>query len=227
MEIREVTDMLEKKVGKNAPLFIGIGFVAVFLIAYVMQSKKESTATETVQITGAYSSYPDTVTNADEITATMQESVDYQTEELKQYVNEQLQAGMQYQTGFGDSTQIMDGLEELGQDVNSLYSKVNTLQSNIKDLDSSIMTKVSTSSTKNVSSSGSVKTSSYDEYYPKTSYKGVSIVDGLKAIGEYSDSSFANRKKIAKLNGITNYTGTASQNTELLNKLKAGTLKRI
>ena len=50
-----------------------------------------------------------------------------------------------------------------------------------------------------------------------------SFVDALKNIG--IDSSFENRKKIAAINGIPNYTGTAQQNTELLNKLKEGKLK--
>ena len=58
----------------------------------------------------------------------------------------------------------------------------------------------------------------------KTSYKGDSIVDGLKSVGV--NSSYDNRKKIAQANGIKNYTGTAKQNTELLNKLKKGTLKK-
>lgn len=58
----------------------------------------------------------------------------------------------------------------------------------------------------------------------KTNYKGDSIVDGLKSVGV--NSSYDNRKKIAQANGIKNYTGTAKQNTELLNKLKKGTLKK-
>ena len=58
----------------------------------------------------------------------------------------------------------------------------------------------------------------------KTNYKGDSIVDGLKSAGV--KSSYDNRKKIAQANGIKNYTGTAKQNTELLNKLKKGTLKK-
>ena len=58
----------------------------------------------------------------------------------------------------------------------------------------------------------------------KTSYKGDSIVDGLKSVGV--NSSYDNRKKLAQANGIKNYTGTAKQNTELLNKLKKGTLKK-
>lgn len=58
----------------------------------------------------------------------------------------------------------------------------------------------------------------------KTTYKGDSIVDGLKSVGV--NSSYDNRKKIAQANGIKNYSGTAKQNTELLNKLKKGTLKK-
>ena len=57
-----------------------------------------------------------------------------------------------------------------------------------------------------------------------TNYKGNSLVDGLKSAGV--NSSYDNRKKIAQANGIKNYTGTASQNTALLNKLKKGTLKK-
>lgn len=51
-------------------------------------------------------------------------------------------------------------------------------------------------------------------------YQGNSIVDYLNSIGQ--DSSFANRSKLALQQGISNYTGTASQNTTLLNKLRNG-----
>ena len=60
------------------------------------------------------------------------------------------------------------------------------------------------------------------EYYPKTPYIGVSIVDGLKAIGV--DSSKENRMRIALKNGINNYTYTAEENTKMLNLLKQGKL---
>ncbi|WBL16462.1 LysM peptidoglycan-binding domain-containing protein [Sutcliffiella sp. NC1] len=46
-----------------------------------------------------------------------------------------------------------------------------------------------------------------------------SIVDYLDSIGV--NSSLANRKKLAKEYGINNYTGTAGQNTQLLNKLRS------
>lgn len=61
--------------------------------------------------------------------------------------------------------------------------------------------------------------------YYKTDYKGLSFVDALKSIGV--DSSMANRKRIAALNGIKNYTGTALQNIKLLNMLKKGELKKV
>lgn len=60
-------------------------------------------------------------------------------------------------------------------------------------------------------------------YYANTSYKGSSIVEALRQINV--DSSYAYRKKLAELNGIINYKGTATQNTELLNLLKRGRLR--
>lgn len=63
-----------------------------------------------------------------------------------------------------------------------------------------------------------------ESYYPQCATVYRSIVDALKSIGV--DSSFANRKKIAVINGISNYTGTASENVFLLTKLKNGTLRK-
>lgn len=59
-------------------------------------------------------------------------------------------------------------------------------------------------------------------YYPRYKGKSSSIVDALKSLG--INPSKSNRKRIAVLNGIKNYTGTATQNTKLLNLLKRGTL---
>lgn len=56
---------------------------------------------------------------------------------------------------------------------------------------------------------------------PKSStYKGNSIVDYLNSIDE--PTSFSHRRELAKKHGFKNYTGTASQNLQLLNKLRAG-----
>lgn len=49
-------------------------------------------------------------------------------------------------------------------------------------------------------------------------YTGNSIVDYLKSVGQ--DSSYAARAQMAASMGISNYTGTAAQNTQLLNTLK-------
>ena len=54
------------------------------------------------------------------------------------------------------------------------------------------------------------------------SYTGNSFVDALKKRGY--DSSFESRKKIAKVNGILNYTGTTKQNLYLLELMRQGKL---
>jgi len=61
-------------------------------------------------------------------------------------------------------------------------------------------------------------------YYPKYNGKSNSIVDALKSLN--INSSFNNRTKIAQNNNISNYKGTSTQNTKLLNLLKQGKLKK-
>lgn len=51
-------------------------------------------------------------------------------------------------------------------------------------------------------------------------YTGNSVVDYLKSQGQ--DSSYSARKKLATSMGISNYSGTASQNTQLLKALRNG-----
>lgn len=63
-----------------------------------------------------------------------------------------------------------------------------------------------------------------NSYYPKCSSKYKSLVDALKSIK--INSSFSNRKKIAKSNGVKLYVGSSKQNTTLLNLLKNGKLKK-
>lgn len=59
-------------------------------------------------------------------------------------------------------------------------------------------------------------------YYPRYKGKSSSIVDALKSLS--INPSKSNRKRIATLNGVKNYTGSAMQNTRLLNLLKKGKL---
>lgn len=63
------------------------------------------------------------------------------------------------------------------------------------------------------------------KYYKKCGKKETSIAEGLKAIGV--DNSYSFRKKIAKVNGIKNYAGTAAQNIKMLSLLKEGKLKKV
>lgn len=60
-------------------------------------------------------------------------------------------------------------------------------------------------------------------YYAKYTGSSTSIVNALKAVGE-TNTTLTHRKKIAIANGIANYSGTASQNTSMINLLKAGKL---
>ena len=62
-------------------------------------------------------------------------------------------------------------------------------------------------------------------YLLNTNYTGVSIVDALKEIGV--DSSYQYRARLAEVNNISNYHGTAEQNTRMLELLKNGRLKSV
>lgn len=62
-------------------------------------------------------------------------------------------------------------------------------------------------------------------YYKRYLGSSVSIVDALGSVGE-KNTSLANRKRIAKANGISSYNGTSEQNNKLVNLLKAGKLKK-
>jgi hypothetical protein len=72
--------------------------------------------------------------------------------------------------------------------------------------------------------SGSAASDDDTAYYTKYTGTSVSIVTALKSIGVTSTLAF--RKKIAAANNITPYTGTAAQNTKMLNLLKQGKLKK-
>ena len=61
-----------------------------------------------------------------------------------------------------------------------------------------------------------------DVYFDRCDSGYQSIVDALESIGV--DSSYGYRKKIAKANGISDYSGKASQNTKMLKLLKKGEL---
>ena len=75
------------------------------------------------------------------------------------------------------------------------------------------------------SSSSKPKPSTGGSYYKKYTGKSVKIDEVFKAIGA-PYGSFTKRKPVAAKNGISGYTGTAAQNTKLINLAKAGKLKK-
>ena len=62
-------------------------------------------------------------------------------------------------------------------------------------------------------------------YYPAWHGNGTSIVSALANVGE-KDTSMNHRKRIAAKNGISGYLGTAKQNLQMIDLLKAGKLKK-
>lgn len=66
------------------------------------------------------------------------------------------------------------------------------------------------------------KGKSTSKYFKAYNGTGDSIVDALESLK--IDSSFSNRKKIAKKNQIAEYAGTPRQNLKMLNLLKQGKL---
>ena len=122
------------------------------------------------------------------------------------------------------TTTVTPKVDTVQKTVNTVNNTVNSTAKTVKKVESNtnkIKKSVSTAKPK-ATAKTTPKTNS--KTIKKTNYKGNSIVDGLKSVGV--NSSYDNRKKIAQANGIKNYTGTASQNTALLNKLKKGTLKK-
>ena len=122
------------------------------------------------------------------------------------------------------TTTVTPKVDTVQKTVNTVNNTVNSTAKTVKKVESNTNTikKAVAPSKPKTTAKTTPKTSS--KTIKKTNYKGSSIVDGLKSVGV--NSSFDNRKKIAQANGIKNYTGTASQNTALLNKLKKGTLKK-
>lgn len=126
-----------------------------------------------------------------------------------------------------NSTSIIDGLKSIGVDssmsnrkkiasANGIGGYSGTASQNENLLNLARQGKLKKAGTTTTSTSTT-------SYYPK--FNSTSIVDGLKSIGV--NNSMANRKKIAKANGILSYTGTASQNEKLLLLARQGKLKKV
>lgn len=118
-------------------------------------------------------------------------------------------------TGYSNKTISIIGGNQGSSD--SLYTRAVSTTS--YSIDSSSVAKI-VRPKYNAEPSGSVVPS--NRYYPACSSSCTSLVDALKSIGE--ESSYDYRATIAAANGVSPYSGTAAQNTQLLNLLKAGML---
>ena len=125
-----------------------------------------------------------------------------------------------------NTNEITTGIDSLSSQVGAVSSQVANTSSKVSTVNNTVNKTYQTlkqKSTATSTSSASKTASKTVKYFNKiTSYKGNSFVDALKKRGVNSSLSY--RKKIAKANGIKNYTGTASQNTKLLNLMKKGKL---
>jgi len=131
----------------------------------------------------------------------------------------------------GGSSSIVAGLNAVGADSSYAYRQKIAAANGISNYtgtatqNTTMLNKLKNGTLKKPSTgNNSTPATPSASYFPRYTGSSGSIVTGLNAVG--ADSSYAYRQKIAAANGISNYTGTAAQNTTMLNKLKNGTLKK-
>ena len=227
MNIKEVGSDIKRAVGGNGMYFL-LGGGALLLIVYLL-SKQDSGSNLTVA-TG-YSAYPDAVTNANVIIG---EVNDHTTNELSLLKNQLEDTSSLLQEGDNSILEKIDtstesitekidtGTEQIiKSNAENTSSILDTVQQNTNNLSTQISSAGKKVNNVNNTTVNNSKKSS-KKHFKKTSYRGKSFVDALKKRGVNSSMSF--RKKIASANGIKNYTGTAKQNTKLLNLMKKGKL---
>ena len=259
--IEEVIEDVTEVVKDNKGVVIG-GIAVIVLIVLLTKNNSGNTDSEEYQLATSYSSYPDAVTNANNIIDSLQGSIDASDLDMKEFMSDNFSVAKDYMSEGLEkvvetnnklqdttiqstdtirndiksvntkvdnvqnylTTTVTPKVDSVQKTVNTVNNTVNSTAKTVKKVESNtnkIKKAVSTAKPK-ATAKTTPKTSS--KTIKKTNYKGSSIVDGLKSVGV--NSSYANRKKLAQANGIKNYTGTASQNTALLNKLKKGTLKK-
>ena len=254
MGFEEVIDDVRDAVGDKGFLILIIGIVAIFILMLSKQSQEGQD--ESTMIVGL-TSYPDAVTNANVIIDTIQDNIEYSEDNILDAiegqgeqigegfdaVNENISVNFEatndyINKGFEAQTDLIDkvGSDIIGDisDVSATLGTVKNDVTNIKTNVQTITTNTTATAKKNTATTSTPKKTTSSKkaetsYYTYKTKKGLntnkSIVDALKAIGV--DSSMGNRKKIAKANGISNYTGTYKQNVQLLGKLKSGKLKKV
>ena len=222
----------------NGKSLLLIGGIAILLFVLFKNNNNASNRSEVVY---TYSSYPSAEKNAEVIIDSLYDSLQYSEQNImdkidenfvatNDYINEGLQKQEDLSNKIYDDTManfddLATNINKVSQKVDSVDKTVNKINSTVTTTNKNVSTIKSTISKAGTTSNTAVSNKKTTNYYTKSSYKGNSIVDGLKSIGV--NSSYSYRQKIAKANGISNYKGTASQNTSLLNKLKKGTLIKV
>lgn len=233
MNIKEVGNDIKKSLGENG-MYLLLGGGALLLIVYLL-SKGDSSSNLTVA--SGYSAYPDAVTNANVIIG---EVNDHTTNELSALKSQLEDTSSLLQEGDNSILEKIDtstesitekintGTEQLMQSnaentssiLDTVNKNTNNLSTQISGVENKVNSVVNNTTVNNTQAPKTAKTVKY--YEPIKSYKGNSFVDALKKRGVSASMAF--RKKIASVNGIKNYTGTAKQNEKLLHLMKKGKL---
>ena len=252
-EIREVISDVKDKVGDKGFIFIIVAIIGAFIFMLLRNSEGGSNSTYIVP--SGYTSYPDAVTNADVIIDSVNKNDDYNTLAILEALgdsnysmNEQFQTmtdligdNFEYTNGYmeegfkGLQNSLDEGLSGVNTSISGINSSLSGMKNDISGIKSGLDSNQKLLDQIKNQSAGSGSTdisgSGAGDYYKKTSYNGISLVDGLKSIGIYTIGGknvgdWTSRTGLAEANGIKNYTGSASDNLKLLSLLKQGKLKK-
>lgn len=108
-----------------------------------------------------------------------------------------------------------------GNMIESIGSRINTKYLKGKGVTVSKITR-----RKDLLAAAAPFTTNVSKYYPKYTGKSSKLDDMLKTVGA-PYGSVNKRKSLAAVNGIYPYSGTYSENMQLIKLVKSGTLKRV
>lgn len=116
MEIKEVFEDMKKGMGdKGFLIFIG-AFIFLFLIMLLKDNKSGSELTTVTGVT----SYPDSVTNANVIIDTLQESIEYSEQEIIEAMGDNFSATNDYiNKGLDSVTGLHEKIDEMGSQLDT------------------------------------------------------------------------------------------------------------
>ena len=123
-----------------------------------------------------------------------------------------------------DVSGIKTNVSGIMSSVGSIKNEVSGIKTNVSGLTSKVDKLTTANKTTTKKATAETKTEYY-KYKTKSGYNtSTSIVDAIKvATGNYNAPDL---EAIAKANGIKNYSGTYSQNVQMLSMLKQGKLKK-